>query len=286
VLQERSGGNIAEINTLTAALLSFDASAEKSGFEIKIPLAHLVAIVILVVTVGYVYWYLGIGEDAGQQPVAAALPEAQISGSDLEPLPVLQDREASADSMSERQAVAEQASPMAEVASLPPAVDVDATGQGAYQPSIRSVVVEAAPPERAIAIEPPIVAAPEPSIVSAEAAADVAVPAPPIAAIGGYSPAEQALLALPVEFYMLQLTGTASESRIRQFVATFSPQLRLSYIKLWRNGEPWYVALVGPHPDRPAAQQAVKSLPEALRREQPWVRRVASLQQALAASRQ
>lgn len=70
---------------------------------------------------------------------------------------------------------------------------------------------------------------------------------------------------------------------MRLFVEKFSPLVALSYIELRRNGGPWYVALSGPQPTREAALQAVKSLPAELVRQQPWVRSVGSLQQALMA---
>jgi len=293
VLQERSGGNIAEINTLAAALLSFDPVNEKRGFAIKIPIAHLAAIVILSATLGYVYWYLGLGEDREPQSVAAALPVAKVQrhsdkGVELAPTPEVANPEPdpAASLVVEKEvpaAVAEEPEPGAAVAgvstgeprapeSIPAASDKLAQGsQGSIE--LTDAIAASALPVQAI------IAAP---LDGAHSKRIVAVSAPSAAATTHRTTAEQALLALPAASYMLQLTGSVSERRIQEFVEKYSHRLSLSYIELRRNGAPWYIALSAAEPSRQAAQAAVKALPEALRRQQPWVRSVASLQQALA----
>lgn len=62
ILHEQSGGNLTQINQLAAELLAVDDSVVKTGFKIKIPVAHLLAIVILACSLAYSYWYMGAGE--------------------------------------------------------------------------------------------------------------------------------------------------------------------------------------------------------------------------------
>lgn len=270
ILQERSGGNIAEINTLTAALLSFDPASEKTGLAFKIPIAHLAAIVILSATVGYVYWYLGIGEET------PPLPQQQTVDRPLLELPALlsEGEESQGIPPAAQQQASAGASPQAAVTVPPAAVDVGTaiiipgTDLSAMEPVVADETARQTSAQIVAAVVPLSLAPAAPAIS---------------AAAGARSAAEKALLALPAEFYLLQLTGTASEARMRLFVEKFSPLVALSYIELRRNGGPWYVALSGPQPTREAALQAVKSLPAELVRQQPWVRSVGSLQQALMA---
>jgi len=298
VLQERSGGNIAEINTLAAALLSFEPGAEKKGFGIKIPVAHLAAIVILSVTLGYVYWYLGIGEDSVPQPVKAALPVAKESvvnnGAELTAVPEILGSEQSPQSSSSIVVVGQEltpAHPLAEdtdpaVASVAVStvaastvksdelVSIPTTAQDLVQGTVEPAEVTNVELLPAVAVPTAPLVGDKPGLVVAVAPASTA----------RHSSAEQALLELPAAFYMLQLTGSVSERRIQAFVEKHNPQLALSYIQLRRKGAPWYVALSAAEPSRQAAEQRVKSLPEALRGQQPWVRSVASLQRALTAA--
>jgi len=52
-------------------------------------------------------------------------------------------------------------------------------------------------------------------------------------------------------------------------------------IKLVRGGEPWYMLLVGDYASSSEANDAISSLPVALRNQQPWARPVLKIQQQI-----
>jgi len=96
------------------------------------------------------------------------------------------------------------------------------------------------------------------------------------------APGLQEFLSLPANFFTLQLLGARYETTAKQFVERL-PDLNLPIYLLQsqRDGEPWFVVLVGGFATQKAANKALSSLPRKLRDQEPWLRPVKALQQRL-----
>jgi septal ring-binding cell division protein DamX len=94
------------------------------------------------------------------------------------------------------------------------------------------------------------------------------------------APGLQEFLNLPTNFFTLQLLGARYETTAKQFVKRL-PDLNLPVYLLQsqRDGEPWFVVLVGSFATQKAANKALSSLPRKLRDQEPWLRPVKALQQ-------
>lgn len=96
------------------------------------------------------------------------------------------------------------------------------------------------------------------------------------------APGLQEFLNVPANFFTLQLLGARYETTAKQFVQRL-PDLNLPVYLLQsqRDGEPWFVVLVGSFATQKAANKALSSLPRKLRDQEPWLRPVKALQQRL-----
>lgn len=151
-------------------------------------------------------------------------------------------------------------------------------------PKPESKPVPKAEPKPAPKPEPKPVHSNQSSIAAAPAPApkqdtQPAAPAPASTATpSGVPPREQHLLAMDSDAFLLQLMGASDESRARGLVKAYVGQLPITYFEAERNAKPWYVVVTGPYPSKQAARDGIARLPEALRRQQPWVRSVAGVQ--------
>ncbi len=96
---------------------------------------------------------------------------------------------------------------------------------------------------------------------------------------GGHGPARDDWLSRqPDSAYTIQLvsfkTATEAGSYIRRRVGAKGTA---AVIETRHRGRPLYLVVYGSYPDRKAAHKAVSALPRALRRYQPWIRRIATL---------
>lgn len=139
-----------------------------------------------------------------------------------------------------------------------------------------------APPARTAPVVPPETPAP---VRAAPPAARQTVPAPPPARPTPRPrppAAAEPLAQAPDTAWVVQLAATESNTRLRSYAARNELS---SYVILHtrRNGQDWYVLLLGGyHPNQAAAQAALARLPEGLRSETtPWVRSVRSLRKLL-----
>lgn len=161
--------------------------------------------------------------------------------------------------------------------------------------------------------EPPVVEAPQ--LVAAPAAVVEAVPAPapapetivtPAASASPRTPPQQASASAPARApagtgrssaaafhqdawyrqrpateYALQLLGTRSREAAETFVRQQAGLADIGYFETLHEGKPWFVVTQGAYSGRSQAQQGVTRLPEALRKQKPWPRSMASIQQSL-----
>ena len=89
---------------------------------------------------------------------------------------------------------------------------------------------------------------------------------------------EDQLLAWPAKGYTLQLLGARSEQSVAQFMAGLNNRDKLYYFRTVYKGAPWHVVVYGQYSDRTAANRAVSTLPEELKRLKPWARSIRGVQ--------
>lgn len=120
--------------------------------------------------------------------------------------------------------------------------------------------------------------APEPSPAVPE---PVSGESPIRAAAAAPSTFEQVLLAYDPSSYTVQIMGSRSVEKIREFLSG-QPGLQASgYFETRFQGQPWYVVVSGHYPQREQAQSAIAALPAVVRDLQPWVRSVADIQSSI-----
>lgn len=78
--------------------------------------------------------------------------------------------------------------------------------------------------------------------------------------------------------YTLQLFSTNKRSSAENFIKRHGISGNGGYSESLRNGQDWYSIVYGSYPDKNSAQQALKSLPTALKKNRPWIRKFADIQ--------
>lgn len=89
---------------------------------------------------------------------------------------------------------------------------------------------------------------------------------------------EEQLLSWPAGGYTLQLLGARSEESIIQFMQSLDNPNRLYYFSTVYKNAPWHVVVYGQYANRTAANRAVSSLPEELKKLKPWARSINGVQ--------
>ena len=90
--------------------------------------------------------------------------------------------------------------------------------------------------------------------------------------------AERALLAKSPDSYTLQLLGSRSEDNVKDFIASNTVAIELSYFESRYRDQPWFVVVHGSYPDRDTAREAIDRLPSSLRELKPWARNLSDIQ--------
>lgn len=96
---------------------------------------------------------------------------------------------------------------------------------------------------------------------------------------------EKWVLAQNPSSFTLQLFGTNKQQSADAFIRQHKLTEGAGYFYTQRNGKDWYSVIIGAYADKPAAQQAVKTLPVSLKRVKPWLRRFDDIQASINASR-
>ena len=140
-------------------------------------------------------------------------------------------------------------------------------------------------PVRDAAFAPPAAQAPTP-----EAAMTVSVAAPPPAAeapgiaptvaFAAVEPEHTEVLSLPGHHYAVQLLAMADTAQLQEFIARHQLDGTLT-ARVERDGELYYVLLLGVYDTLERARQASLDLPPPLETSEPWIRPIASLQRAI-----
>lgn len=92
----------------------------------------------------------------------------------------------------------------------------------------------------------------------------------------------KAWLAFNPDWYAMQLLGARNKENAEQFIADYKKLLdpsKLTYYPTVFKGKPWYVVVYGPYRNHDAAVAAIPSLPASLRKQNPWIRPLAKIQE-------
>ena len=147
--------------------------------------------------------------------------------------------------------------PASPVSQTAPAASTQAEPVASQPPSADPVVMEAAP-----------------ATSTAEPAA-VALPSSP-----GSRSASPWLAALAPNHYTLQVLSHTNEESVRRYLAENFKDGEAGYFAFELNGKTWYTVVYGDYPSHSQAKAAGADLAERLGGTQPWVRKVAIIQQA------
>jgi DamX protein len=269
VLHEQSGGNIAAINRMIPLLLENSTQQQKAGKREFIPLAHILAVGVLIVALlAALVFELGLGESlapavkrtARELPII--LPPQQV-----------------------------ERAPVAKLQTVEPQVTAKAVPRLVESVSPAEVEETPLPEPKSVAAKPAPVVVVKPTLAAkAEIRAQPKPEPKPQRASpssqSGLVVREQRLLALDPGMFMLQVLGSSSEEGVRDYVKRYVGRLPVSYFRAEMHQKPWYVVVVGPYASRGLAEQAVQKLPLEVQKLQPWVRSAASVQDAIKARSQ
>jgi DamX protein len=168
---------------------------------------------------------------------------------------------------------------------------------GARVPAVPPAPQPPAPPEPARASPPPAAASPDPVVAGAPSPATPPAPpsptppasatrlgdAPPPRAARpeGRGPDEAWLLAQPANSFTVQIFGSHDPRAAERFKAGNRLKDRTAMYRTSRGGKDWYVVVVGSYATREAAQRAVQGLPPEVKRNNPWPRNLATVQDSI-----
>ncbi len=111
-----------------------------------------------------------------------------------------------------------------------------------------------------------------------------AEPAPVAAKLSGQAiRREKWLLSQDGSKYTVQVVGVSSEKTMLDFIERNKAlkQKEIAYYESTFKGKPWFQLLYGIYPDKQAARLAANQLPESIRQDGPWIRRLAAVQKAI-----
>lgn len=160
------------------------------------------------------------------------------------------------------------------VVAAPPVPPAGGTAPASPAPTASTPVRESTPVAAA-----PAAATPATSSAPASRAPAVEVQAAPRASAEPHGAAWYRQR--PASQYALQVLGTRSRQAALDFIRAQSGVADMGLFETVHEGQPWYVVTQGAYASRAQAQQGAARLPESLRKQKPWPRSMASIQQSL-----
>lgn len=97
----------------------------------------------------------------------------------------------------------------------------------------------------------------------------------------GFSKQEKHILALPGNYYTLQLLSMHNEDQVKNFIKKHNLQNKANYYKSHFKGKDWYVVVYGSFANKTDAQLALAKLPADIKKLQPWPREFANIHYSL-----
>lgn len=317
-----AGGWPGEINlvareALIDAMLAQRGTAKRSAFSFKLPIKHLVALLVVAAGVAAAWMMqertgsvpqapssaqLPLGQDgveaAGSAPAdtaaaVAAGPKIDFSGASQplplplvgEAQPVIREPLAQAAGLADSEEggamdaqAALPAATVAQVSALPPS--------GSLAEPVKAVAATAAPVSAPVAAVPAAPVKPLVAPVAPVAKPQSVVPPKPVVSAPAKAATPVAKSAVggwyasqPAGNYVVQVLGTGAEANAQAFVRQQGGQYH--YFKKSLQGKSLFVVTYGSFTSRAAAQTAIKSLPAKVQASKPWPRTVASVQKEM-----
>ena len=82
-------------------------------------------------------------------------------------------------------------------------------------------------------------------------------------------------------YYTLQLASSTNPRLIEKYYREHQLEGQAGYYRNVRKGKNWYALVYGAYPSSKAAQEAIATLPDGLKKWQPWVRRIKDIQRTM-----
>ena len=289
-LWAESQGNIGALNRMADAWLADAiASPAEQGAPSKLPLGHLLAVVVLASVLLMAFFYGGGEPEVGRNAESIPLPQlktpavakpssvadpaisADIDRGKKEPTAIAVDAEPDSPEVSVVEGVPEFVSGRAgDLASAKVSSDVvmpsgaEVSGNRVLPKSDRGATVGPTVAEKPVQLP--------------ESEAERPAVADPLAEL---SAAERALMALSPDRYTLQVLGAASRQSVERFVRAQSNRDSLTIYRTERQGRTWYVVVAGDYASHGAARTAIAKLPKGQREAGPWPRKLSAIQQEI-----
>ncbi len=270
----RSGGNFGAINSLVPAMLQpAEQMLPVARRLTALPMLHIGAVAALIAVVIVLLLYRESATESNSNGDSAAVPNEQLP--------------AMSKTGGEQKTVALQLPTPAPSAhdAASPAVSAAMPIGTPVQPNSAANARTAPPAQAQPEPKTPPVAAPTAAANSGAGEAKPAVSAgakKSSDASAASSPAgsadERALLGFPSSHYVVQLLGAESKSTVDKFARGPGRGLKLYAYRTRLRGKPWFIVVTGPFPTKNAAQAAVNKMPDAVRKQQPWPRKLANVQ--------
>lgn len=89
---------------------------------------------------------------------------------------------------------------------------------------------------------------------------------------------EQQVAGWPPESFVLQILGASQLDAVKTYVSQQSNAEDLKIVALSRNGQPWYIVLIGVFSDLDIAKNAISALPSSQANAPPWPRKLSDIQ--------
>jgi len=92
---------------------------------------------------------------------------------------------------------------------------------------------------------------------------------------------EKSILKAQPNHYTIQILAMHNKKKLTPFVERTHIKDKVKCCRGEFKGKPWYMLIYGEYTTREEAQQAIAELPAEIQKEKPWVRKIASVQEAI-----
>lgn len=292
-------GQLTVLHELAQERLLESVTPSASSAKRPLPVAHIVALSMLIAVVGVVFLYMGddtaepasavtlnppaipataqsapaastggntaalSSTDTPVQPLLQSLPQPVQPNQQPQPAPqTTQAVQPSVNSEVNNDLVKEEVVPLAQLP-VAPAKPVASVPAPLPVEQAKPVVAEPEPVTQPIAQPEVRVATPEPATPAVKSVSTAAI---------GATAQERTILSWKPSEYTIQLLGVSSEKAARDFVAAQANKSSLLVFKSKRQGRDWFVVITGHYASSAQARQAIANLPAVQRDAGPWPR--------------
>lgn len=303
-------GQLSVLHELAQERLLESVTPSSPSGKRPLPVAHIIALSMLIAVVGVVFLYMG--DDEPPAPTSSslvapsAIPTASPAGSatstgsgvndgalsstDTPVQPLLQSLPQPLQPNQQVPTASQATQPVANTGAVSGDLPKEEIVPLAQLPTTQQKPVQSVPEPMPVAQAKPVVVAPEP-VVQPESRAVEAKPevVKPVvksvstAAIGA-SGQERTILSWKPSEYTIQLLGVSSEKAAQDFVAAQENRSDLLVFRSKRQGRDWFVVVTGRYASSAQARQAITRLPSVQRDAGPWPRDLKAIQNEIKAA--